>query len=518
MSRFCIYSVVLCLFTLSGYGQKESTLFESFKKKPAGAILPDFSYAGYHHGEQAIPTVNYRVFDVTKFGAVPNDTISDKAAIEAAVQAARINGSGIIFFPKGRFRVNEDTDKPESILITSGNIVFRGSGSGPGGTELYMKNSLQPANPEQMWTTPPMFVFTTAKKDERIGEIANKAAVGTFDIKLTSTGSLEPGDWVMLRMQNNSPALIQAELGNYKPDSAWTSLVKNGVFIKVYHQVKEVSNNYVTLVEPLTYPVDPKYKWEVYKAAGSSEVGVEDIAFVGNWKEKFVHHKSWVHDSGWTMLRFARLTNSWVRNCRFTDVNVGFTTTQGANISVINCIITGNEGHEAITNTGSTNVFFGKITDEAGMWHSVGTNALSMNTVVWRVTYPPTTCFESHSSQPRNTLLDCVQGGLLDNRGGGAIQNMPNHMQNLILWNYKQTNEAVAGFDFWPANRRYWKIPNPVIVGFHGAATTFKPEQLKYSESIGQPVEPESLYEAQLKLRLKKIPDWVLKLKSGDDN
>jgi len=60
--------------------------------------------------------------------------------------------------------------------------------------------------------------------------------------------------------------------------------------------------------------------------------------------------------------------------------------------------------------------------------------------------------------------------------------------------------------------------PESCIVGFHGAATTFKPEQLKYSESIGQPVEPESLYEAQLKLRLKKLPDWVLKLKSGDDN
>ncbi len=493
--------------------QKQAEIFNQFKKAPASSVLPDFSYAGYQHGEKGIPQSSFKVFDVTYFGAVADDTISDKAAIEAAVKAATINGSGIIFFPKGRFLVNEDSDKPVKITIAGSHIIFRGSGSGTGGTELFMKNSLPPASPEQMWSCPPMFDFTSNEKDRLLGEVTGKARKGTFDIRVNSTAGIEAGDWIMLKMQSNKPALIQSELGGHQPDPAWTSLVKNGVFVKVVHQVKSVENNYITLAEPLTYPVDPRYKWEVYKFGHDTGVGIEDIAFTGNWKKKFVHHRSWEDDSGWTLLRLSKLTNSWIRNCRFTDVNVGATIHAGANISVLNCRITGNGGHEAITNTGGTNILLGYIVDEASVFHSVGTNALSMNTVIWHVTYPPSTSFESHSSQPRNTLLDCVEGGLLYNRGGGAVQNMPNHMQNLIFWNYKQTNEAYPEFDFWPSDRRYFKIPYPVIVGFHGAATAFKSGQLKYSESIGVPVEPGSLYEAQLELRLKKLPEWVDQLK-----
>ena len=48
---------------------------------------------------------------------------------------------------------------------------------------------------------------------------------------------------------------------------------------------------------------------------------------------------------------------------------------------------------------------------------------------------------------------------------------------------------------------------NPNVIGYHGTPTVFQSTGL--SESIGQAVEPESLYEAQLALRLGKLPDWV---------
>ena len=43
----------------------------------------------------------------------------------------------------------------------------------------------------------------------------------------------------------------------------------------------------------------------------------------------------------------------------------------------------------------------------------------------------------------------------------------------------------------------------PVIAGFKGPAT-FSPSETSVIESYGTPVEPQSLYEAQLKLRLGK--------------
>lgn len=506
--------VFLNLFAVAlTFAQNEAKIFEDYKKDRN--VLPDFSYAGYRQGEKEIPNVtNYKIFDVTTFGAKPNDEISDKVAIQKAIDAANKNGSGIVFFPKGRFLVNDEGDARNSIISKKSNIIFRGSGSGVNGTELFMKNTLPPADPSKMWTVPPLFIFTSGGSDNKIGIITKAAAVGDSTIELNTIEGLEPGDWIVLKLLDNNKDLIAAELKTQQVEPTWSYLVNKGIDVKVFYQIKSIKNNELTLKAPVSYTIDPKYKWEVSKFANSEEVGIEDIAFVGNWKEKFVHHRSWQDDSGYTMVRINRTTNSWMKNCRFTDCSVAAIVLQSANISVLNCKIDGNSGHEAITSNGSTNVLIAKCVDEASQWHSFGSSHGSMNTVIWNCTYPSTTCFESHASQPRNTLLDGVEGGLMKNRGGGALVNMPNHMQGLVLWNYKQTNEAEKDFEFWPPSEvnKYWKIPMPVIVGFTSNGTTFKAEQLGYLESTGKAVEPASLYLAQLKLRLQELPKWIKEL------
>lgn len=55
---------------------------------------------------------------------------------------------------------------------------------------------------------------------------------------------------------------------------------------------------------------------------------------------------------------------------------------------------------------------------------------------------------------------------------------------------------------------KWWKVSIPVVEEFTSTGTTFKQEQLGQSESLDQMIEPSSLYEAQLKLRLKKLPKW----------
>lgn len=507
-ARLTMVFVLMVAISLSA--QNKSKLFESYKKDRS--LLPDFSYVGYQNGEKDIPNVtNYKIFDVTSFGAKPNDEISDKIAIQKAIDAANKNGSGIVFFPKGRFLVNEIDDAPNSITSKKGTIIFRGSGSGSDGTELFMKNTLPPVDPAKMWTVPPLFKFSSGGSDKKIGTVTAPASIGDFSIVLNSTDGLVAGDWIVLQVLNNDPTMIAAELKSQKVEPTWTYLVKKGIDVKVYYQIKSIKKNTLTLAAPISYTINPDYKWEVSKFANSQEVGIEDIAFVGNWKEKFVHHRSWQDDSGYTMLNISRTTNSWMKNCRFTDCSVAAIVTQSANISVLNCTIDGNGGHEAICSNGSTNVLIANCVDKASQWHSFGSSHGAMNTVILNCTYPPTTCFESHASQPRNTLLDGVEGGLQNGRGGGALENMPNHMQGLVMWNYKQTNEAVKDFEFWPNPKvfQWWKIPMPTVVGFTSSGTTFKMEQIGQSESIGKAVEPSSLYIAQLKLRLKKLPNWI---------
>lgn len=508
---------LFCLtFASAVYAQQRvpSQLFEEYKKDKTTSILPDFSYAGYHSAEKPLPeNKSLKIFNVVDFGARPNDERCDRKGIQAAIVAANKNGSGIVFFPKGRFLVNEDSTAREGIISKGSNIIFRGSGAGVGGTELFMKYPLLPQDPKKMWTSPSMFSFTTGGNDKKIEEVVENAAIGEFKLRLNTTGNLKPGDWIALKMLDNSPELVKEELGGNLPDSSWKSIIKNGVDVCLYYRVTGIEKNDVMLHAPLAYKVDTKYKWTIYSFANAEEVGVEGIAFTGNFKDKFMHHSSWIHDSGFSLFEFSRCTNSWMQNCRFTDCSVGALVKQSANVTIANCTVTGNAGHEAITSNHSMNVLFANLQDEASQWHSFGSSNGAMNTVILRSTYPSTTCFEAHAGQPRNTLLDNVTGGLMQNRAGGSLANMPNHLKGLVLWNYTQTNKPLQDFEFWPKTSKWWKFVTPIVVGFMGNGTTFKEAQLSGMEGVNAVVSPSSLYEAQLALRLKTVPDWLQKWK-----
>ncbi len=511
INQLCLGMLSLFMGTTFCNAQKQAQIFKNYQKD--ATVLPDFSYAGYHNGEIGIPNdLNYKVFDVTAYGAKPNDAVSDKVAIQKAIQAANANGSGIVFFPKGRFLVNEDGDDLSRIVSKGSKIIFRGSGSGKDGTELFMKNTLQPTDPKKMWTVPTLFSFTSNGSDKKVGDVAASAKVGSFDLELSTSKGLKAGDWIVLKILDTNPDFIKSEFGEVAVNPTWTYITDKGLEIRVMYQIAKIKGQTITLAAPIPYAVDAKYKWEVYKFANSEEIGIEDIAFVGNWKEKFVHHASWIHDSGYSLVSISKTTNSWMKNCRFTDCSSAATISQSANFTALNCIITGTGGHNAIASNGSTNVLIAKCVDEASQWHSFGASHCSMNTVIWDCTYPATTCFESHSSQPRNTLLDGVTGGFMSSRAGGSVFNMPNHMQGLVLWNYTQTSPVLKNFEFWPPKEIYWKLLKPTIVGFKSEGTTFIKEQLRYGESLDGLVEPASLYIAQLKIRLKKVPAWVSEL------
>jgi hypothetical protein len=481
IKSFLVLLLLIATKNLIAQTFNNSQLFEVYKQNKAQSPLPDFSYAGYHCGEKALPDVTgYKIFNVLDFGAKANDDISDREAIQTAIAAANKNGSGIVFFPKGRFIVNDDSTPTKGIVSKGSKIIFRGSGSGPGGTELFMKEMLVPENPKNMWTGRPMFTFTANGVDTKIGGITKDAKAGEFGLTLSKTDNLQVGDWIALKLLDNAPALVTAELSPYKADPSWKYIIEKGVDVCMYYQVKKIENENITLHAPLAYAIDTKYKWSVYKFANAEEIGVENIAFVGNWKEKFVHHKSWRHDSGFNLFSFSHCTNSWMNDCRFTDCNIAAMVNQSANITVINCVITGNAGHEAIGSSHSTNVLLANLKDEASQWHSFGVQHGSVNTVLWYCSYPSTTCFEAHASQPINSLFDNITGGFMGGRQGGAIDNLPNHLRGLVLWNYTQTNDTVKDFNFWPADDVWFKMINPVVVGFMSKGSSFKEGQPVY--------------------------------------
>jgi hypothetical protein len=528
--------LICCCWVNTLFAQTETTAFTEFKNQASNNILPDFSYAGYHHGEIRIPQVNFPVFDVTNYGAIADDTVSDKTAIQNAINAAALtNQPAIVFFPKGKFIIADATDnKFVPLKINASNIVLRGSGSGSGGTELFMKTFNVPqvvgSNPpapdtlnNQWKINPGLFIGYDdgINAEPFITNTTAASAKGTFTITVANASSslLQPGNWILLTYFNNDIAVINAELAPHEKQSSMTNLT--ALRISVYHQIVSVSGNQITFKEPLIYDISASKSWSVRKANYIKEVGIENIAFTGNWKRAFSHHRTWQDDSGWVIFDLNRVTNSWINNCVFKDVNrIGFTRNSGC-ISFINNKLVGNAGHEAFSSGGSWTLI-GNNTDEtyksgvlSGQQHSYGLVEESVGAVLWRNTFPAATGFECHAGQPRNSLLDLNTGGLYYNKVGGAAVNLPHHMQNLVLWNYNRTNSnssvaPISNFSFWnPDNTVNFKAAPVTVIGLHGVGTTFSASTVKRLESNGTKVFPESLYEAQLKLRLGYQPGWL---------
>lgn len=67
-------------------------------------------------------------FDVTDFGAVPNDGIDDSPAFLAALEKIRENGGGILFVPVGRFMMRETIELPPHSAL-SGPALSEGARS-----------------------------------------------------------------------------------------------------------------------------------------------------------------------------------------------------------------------------------------------------------------------------------------------------------------------------------------------------------------------------------------------------
>lgn len=486
------------------------TEFISCQTSGNEATLSDYSYAGYKHGELDVPDVAYKVFRVDDYGAVPNDGKSDRKALTDAIEAAKANGEGVILFSAGRYDLRTEDAPNEPVIIDADKIVLRGAGCESGGTELFMEHPNQVLD-ASLWNTPELISFRYVRStDKKLADITGNATKGSFSVEIDNTASLTAGDRVFIRLSNNDPRLITQELGGYDADANWTELMTQGVQVTEYHEVAKVSGNKVTFKEPIMHAIDSQWGWTLHEHSCHKGNGVEDIAFVGNFKEPFSHHLNALHDSGFRMLTLSRQVDGWVRRCRFTDVSEALSVVLSGNVSVYSCSITGNPGHSAIRAQASTGVFIGKVNDQAGQFHSVGVSKTSIGTVLWRNTWTTATCFEAHASQPRCTLFDACEGGFMAARSGGDEAAAPNHLGELILWNFNETDGGEKDFDTWRRNTRWVR---PVIVGMHGGSTSFKTTQVTAEEGNGTLMEPLSLYEAQITRRLGAIPQWLNNLK-----
>lgn len=85
--------------------------------------LQDYSYAGYHNGEDALPTPEGPVFSVLDHGADNTGATDSCPAIQAAIDAAEAAGGGVVYLPAGEYRCED------LLTVEASGVVVQGDGS-----------------------------------------------------------------------------------------------------------------------------------------------------------------------------------------------------------------------------------------------------------------------------------------------------------------------------------------------------------------------------------------------------
>lgn len=531
-----------------GIDDNACTAWNDFKLQNAENVLLDYSYAGYKHGEEAPAdgfALGYKVYNVLDYGADPTGQTSSREAFKSLLTELKLLTSGsarpnaVIYFPEGRYILHNEEDDVDGvssdIQIFGSNFVIKGAGRDK--TVLVMDSPNNPAS-NNLWSSPTMINIKHNKTFSPLTDVSADAPKGGFGVEVGSTAGLFAGDWVCLYLACSDPECVAEELAPHEVEGQMTNI--QTVTVTDYHQVKSVSGNTVTFFEPLMHEVKAAYGWSLCEYPHYENVGVEDLSFEGHSKEDFKHHDSWEDDGAYKPLQMMRLVNSWIRRVDFRNVSEALSIVSSANCSAYDIEISGNRGHSAVRSQASSRVFIGKVYDHsdgciltnsggsslgaymegAGQYHASGVSQTSLGAVLWNNVWGDDALFESHSSQPRATLVDNCRGGLVQWRFGGDANNVPNHLNDLTIWNMEATRVSSTSFQsspwqWWLSSDLYWKVLPPIIVGFHGVSVSFdeSPEQLKYIESNGAAVEPASLYEAQLRNRLGYVPAWLNSLK-----
>lgn len=544
----------VALSTAASLHAQDTPAWQKFVDKADDNVLLDFSYAGYNHGlslpvdgdvQTLAKKLGYKIFNVCDYGAVPDDGKSDRDAFLKVLKAIgnpNANANAIIYFPEGEFILHskdDDTFKEQAdgtkkqvshrIDINMGHLIIKGAGRDK--TTIAMDAEMQPTDPKVMYSSPHMMQVrhNGGGDDVELAKVTGSAKKNDMSIEVDDASKLKVGDWVKLHLLNADKKVIDEELLGYKAQSSMTNLLA-GVEVIDRHQIKSIDGNVVTFEEPIMHAVNPDYGWTIKTYAHYEEVGIEDLKFLGYSTEFFHHHQSWKDDGAYKPLQFTRCVNSWMRRVDFESISECMTFQDCANSLCIDVEISGNRGHSSIRMANSARGLIGMVYDHSdgylnadasflkplknlGQYHACGISKHSIGNVIWRCKWGDDSCFESHATQPRASLFDMCEGGFMRYRMGGDKAQIPNHLDDLTIWNFNCLAKSVNDnpFNWWVEDIKegWYKVLPPTMVGFHGKEIKFKDDQMKLNENQGKEVTPGSLYVAQMQHRLGYIPEWI---------
>ncbi len=263
-----------------------------------GNVIPDFSYVGYHHGEQDIPDVPI----VHTISPVSGD---NRLHIQAAIDAVEsmtpdANGfRGALLLQAGTYNVSN------TLYIQESGVVIRGEGNS---TVVNATGTFQHS----------LFQFQGDGGTSNISSsekeiIDNYVPIGAQSFTVESGHSFLPGDRIYLQIAPNQSwinMLGMHDLSSSDPgDTDWTP---SAYTLRYKRYVTEVSGDVITIDAPVVDPIVDGYATgSIYKYTWNNrleEVGIENIRLESSYTSDSDENHAW------HAVSFSNTENAWMQN------------------------------------------------------------------------------------------------------------------------------------------------------------------------------------------------------------
>ncbi len=288
----------------------------SGEKWTEGGRLPDYSYAGYRRGEQALPDVPAAA-NVRDFGAVGDGIADDTKALQAALTAT---SRGAVLVPPGRYLITD------YLRIENSGVVLRGAG--PEQSVLWFPRGLDEIHPRDGRTSTGSAAsgysfsgaFVTLQGDYQakpLAKIVSAARRGEHEVEVDSAAGLAPGQSVLVVVRESPDHSLKTHL--YDDDPGDIARGKS-LDTKMLLRIVAVEGNRVRFERPLRF--DTRLAWlpEIRRFEPTvTESGVEGLGFEFPPTRYRGHFK----ENGANAIELRQVYNCWVRNVAIRNGDLG---------------------------------------------------------------------------------------------------------------------------------------------------------------------------------------------------
>jgi hypothetical protein len=267
-----------------------------------GDRIPDFSYAGYMGGDQAIPDAPIKVVVPVTSG---DATLRIQSALDyVASLPTNSNGlRGAVLLQKGNYEI------AGALKINASGVVLRGSGMGDDGTILFGAGKSRET-----------LISIAGKNDRKLSAVIKVAdvyvPVNATELKLESTSSLKVGDGIIITRPSTQKwidLLGTDHFGGGVTALGWKPGQRD---ISWDRKIVAINGNSIVLDAPITTALDTtyggatvsKYEWP----GRIAQVGVENLRCVSDYDTTNAKDE----DHRWMAITIVNTSDAWVRRVK----------------------------------------------------------------------------------------------------------------------------------------------------------------------------------------------------------